>query len=308
MPRRASVPVRLRTIRIHGQAICYRDAGSGPVVLLIHGIAEAGWVWDTVIPHLARTHRVIAMDLLGHGRSAKPRGDYSLGSHATLLRDLLVALQIRRATLVGHSLGGGIAMQFAHQYPERCERMVLLASGGLGQDVTFVLRSLGLPGANLVAPLVLSNGVRKVMLRTGGWLAARGLRASPAQAALWRSFEGLSHPATRDAFISTVQSVIDHRGQRVSALDRLYLARELPTMLLWGERDHIIPVAHARAAHQQMPHSRLEVVAKAGHFLPLEQPELVATLLLDFLRSTRPAHLTADKMLAEMRTVTATRR
>ncbi len=264
-------------------------------MLLIHGIAEAAWAWEMIMPALARTHRVIAPDLLGHGRSAKPRGDYSLGNHATLMRDLMISLDIDHATLIGHSLGGGISMQFAYQYPERCERMVLVASGGLGQDVTFVLRSLGLPGADLVAPLVLSTTTRDLMLGTARWLGRRGLKASPAQLAMWRGYEGLTEPTTRAAFIATVRAVIDQRGQRVSALERLYLARNMPTMLVWGESDRIIPVSHAYSAHEEMPGSRLEVIEGAGHFVQLEKPERVAELILDFLASTEPATLsTAD--------------
>src|ERR1700676_2687052 len=232
------------------------------------------------MPALAREHRVIAPDLLGHGRSAKPRGDYSLGNHASLMRDLMIALDIERATLVGHSLGGGITMQFAYQYPERCERMVLIASGGLGQDVTFVLRSLGLPGADLVAPLVLSNTTRDMILGTARWLGRRGLKASAGQKAMWRSYESLTEPATRKAFIATVRAVVDQRGQTVSAMERLYLADTLPTLLVWGENDRIIPVSHARAAHEEMPGSRLEIIKGAGHSVQLEKPEQVSELLL----------------------------
>ena len=282
-----------KLIRLHGQRIAYRDVGSGPALLLIHGIAESGWIWDDVIPMLAREYRVIAPDLLGHGKSSKPRGDYSLGNQATLMRDLLVALNIESASLVGHSLGGGITMQFAYQYPERCERMVLIASGGLGDDVTFILRSLGLPGAGLVAPLVLSASVHNAMGRMGEWISRLGIRASPAQAALWRSLGALTHPATREAFVATVNAVVDHRGQRVSAIERLYLAEQLPTLLLWGDRDRIIPVDHARAAHKVMPHSRLEIIERAGHFLPVERAREVGYLTLEFLATTEAAHLSS---------------
>jgi pimeloyl-ACP methyl ester carboxylesterase len=293
--------LRRRFLTLHGQRLAYLEAGSGPPLLLIHGIAEAAWAWEVIIPDLARAHRVIAPDLLGHGRSAKPRGDYSLGNQATLMRDLMISLDIERATLVGHSLGGGITMQFAYQYPERCERMVLVSSGGLGQDVTFVLRSLGLPGADLVAPLVLSNTTRDLMHSTARWLGRRGVKASPGQKALWRSYAGLTEPATRAAFIATVRAVIDQRGQRVSALERLYLARSLPTMLLWGENDRIIPVSHAIAAHEEMPGSRLEVIPGAGHFVVLEKPARVAELILDFLATTKPAQLSAADLRDDLR-------
>jgi pimeloyl-ACP methyl ester carboxylesterase len=297
----STIAPRRHFLTLHGQRMAYLEAGDGPPVLLIHGIAEAAWAWEVVIPALAGRHRVIAPDLLGHGQSAKPRGDYSLGNQATLIRDLMISLDIDRATLIGHSLGGGIAMQFAYQHPERCERMVLIASGGLGQDVTFVLRSLGLPGAELVAPLVLSNTTRDLMLGIAHWLGRRGLKASPGQRALWRSYAGLTEPATRDAFIATVRAVIDQRGQRVSALERLYLAEAMPTMLLWGDKDRIIPVSHALAAHDEMPGSRMEIVSGAGHFIQLERPDYVADLILDFLATTKPAHITAADMRDVMR-------
>ncbi len=300
--RPVSTASRRHFLTLHGQRLAYLEAGQGPPLLLIHGIAEAAWAWEVIIPALARKHRVIAPDLLGHGRSAKPRGDYSLGNQATLMRDLMISLDIDHATLVGHSLGGGITMQFAYQYPERCERMVLIASGGLGQDVTFVLRSLGLPGADLVAPLVLSNTTRGMMLGVARWLGRRGMKPSPGQKAMWRSYAGLTEPATRAAFIATVRAVIDQRGQRVSALERLYLAKSMPTLLLWGEKDRIIPVSHARSAHEEMPGSRLEVIDDAGHFVQLERPQRVAELILDFLATTKPARITAQDMREVMRT------
>jgi pimeloyl-ACP methyl ester carboxylesterase len=299
--RPARVATRRHFLTLHGQRLAYLEAGQGPPLLLIHGIAEAAWAWEVIIPSLARKHRVIAPDLLGHGRSAKPRGDYSLGNQATLMRDLMISLDIEHATLVGHSLGGGITMQFAYQYPERCDRMILVASGGLGQDVTFVLRSLGLPGADVVAPLFLSKATRDLMLGTARWLGRRGAKASPAQKAMWRSYTGLTEPATRAAFMATVRAVIDQRGQRVSALERLYLAKSLPTLLVWGEKDRIIPVSHARAAHEEMPGSRLEVIDDAGHFVQLERPQRVAELILDFLATTKPARITAADMRDVMR-------
>jgi pimeloyl-ACP methyl ester carboxylesterase len=297
----ASATPRRHHLTLHGQRIAYLEAGEGPPLLLIHGIAEAAWAWEVIMPALAREHRVIAPDLLGHGRSDKPRGDYSLGNQATLMRDVMISLDIERATLVGHSLGGGITMQFAYQYPERCERMVLIASGGLGKDVTFVLRSLGLPGADLVAPLVLSNTTRDMILGTARWLGRRGLKASPGQKAMWRSYESLTEPTTRTAFIATVRAVIDQRGQTVSAMERLYLAHAMPTMLIWGEKDRIIPVSHARDAHQEMPGSRLEIIPGAGHSVQLEKPERVSELMLDFLATTTPARLSATDLRDALR-------
>ena len=301
MPRGRPAAVRRERISLHGQQIAYLRAGSGPAVLLLHGIAESSSIWADVLPLLARHHTVIAPDLLGHGASAKPRGDYSLATHANLLRDLQVALDIPSATLAGHSLGGGIAMQFAYQFPERCDRLVLIASGGLGSDVTFLLRSLGLPGADLVAPLVLSAWLRDRIVDAGSWLSRAGLRLGPGQRALWESYAGLTDPDTRRAFIATVHSVIDQEGQRVSAMDRLYLAEQIPVLVMWGARDRIIPVSHARAAQQAMPHCTLEIVDDAGHFLPAERPEKVALHILDFIASTKPGRRDLKQLRAAIR-------
>ena len=142
--------MELRTATIHGSSVGYRTAGEGPVVVLIHGMAGSSTTWEPVIPLLAHECTVVAPDLLGHGGSAKPAGDYSLGSLASGVRDLLVALGHERATIVGQSLGGGVAMQFAYQFPERCERLVLVSSGGLGSEVSLGLRLLTLPGAEYV--------------------------------------------------------------------------------------------------------------------------------------------------------------
>src|SRR5207253_6139212 len=131
-----SVPdVEVHSRVIHGYRRVFRIAGSGPPLLLIHGIGDSSATWSTVMPALAQRHLVIAPDLLGHGESDKPRADYSVGAHASGIRDLLVALGVERATFVGHSLGGGVAMQLAYQFPQRCERLVLVASGGLGKEV-----------------------------------------------------------------------------------------------------------------------------------------------------------------------------
>src|SRR3954453_23879476 len=134
-------------ITLHGHRVAYRTAGSGPVVVLVHGITGSCATWDLVIDRIAQHYTVVAPDLLGHGESAKPRGDYSLGAYASGIRDLLAALGHDRATIVGHSLGGGIAMQMAYQFPERCERLVLVSSGGLGREVHFLLRAASLPGS-----------------------------------------------------------------------------------------------------------------------------------------------------------------
>jgi pimeloyl-ACP methyl ester carboxylesterase len=271
-------------------------AGDGPALVLVHGISGSSTTWRQVMPALAERFTVIAPDLLGHGESAKPRGDYSLGAFASGVRDLLVALGVERATFVGHSLGGGIAMQLAYQFPERCERLVLVASGGLGKEVSPFLRAVSLPGSELVLPVVLNGRVREALEAVGRRLAAVGIKpgAGVRGAEVWRSYTGLSELRGRTAFVHTVRSVIDVLGQRVSARDRLYLAQEIPTLIVWGDRDRIIPVEHARISHDLIPGSRLAIVEGAGHFLPFEAPEAFLDALVPFLRDTPPVHTTAD--------------
>src|SRR3954454_11975742 len=209
-------------MELHGHRVGYRMAGEGPAVVLVHGLALSSATWKYVIPALAERYTVLAPDLFGHGESAKPRGDYSLGAHASGLRDLMVALGIERATLVGHSLGGGIAMQLGYQFPERCERLVLVASGGLGKEVNGLLRAVTLPGAEYVLPVILTPWLRLRAEVVGGWLNKVGWRPGPRFGEVWRSYTSLTDRAGQQAFVHTVRSVIDVSGQRVSARDRLY--------------------------------------------------------------------------------------
>src|SRR5438270_7625994 len=166
-------------IILHGHSVSYRRAGWGPVVVLIHGITGSSETWGDVIEPLAERYTVVAPDLLGHGASAKPRGDYSLGAYASGVRDLLGALGHDRGTVLGHSLGGGVAMQFAYQFPERTDRLVLVSSGGLGREVHLLLRAAVLPGSEPVLPLLASSRVLNAATVTGGFLARFGLRAGP---------------------------------------------------------------------------------------------------------------------------------
>ena len=168
-----------RAIVVDGDRVVYRIAGRGPLLLLMHGMAGSSETWRHVMPALATRFTVLAPDLLGQGGSDKPRGEYSLGAHANTLRDLLDALGHERATVVGHSLGGGVAMQFAHQFPERCERLVLVDSGGLGREVTFYLRMLTVPGFESVFPLFCTPRLRDAGNRVATWLGRAGVRSTP---------------------------------------------------------------------------------------------------------------------------------
>jgi pimeloyl-ACP methyl ester carboxylesterase len=217
-----------------------------------------------------------------------------LGAYASGIRDLLVALDVERATFVGHSLGGGIVMQLGYQFPERCERLVLVASGGLGKEVNGFLRAVTLPGAEYVLPVILTPWLRLRAEVVGGWLHKLGWRPGTTFDEVWRSYTNLTDRAGQQAFVHTVRSVIDISGQRVSARDRLYLASRVPTLIVWGEDDAVIPVTHAYATHEAIPGSRLEVLPHAGHFLPFEEPEWFGAVLSDFLETTEPATLEHD--------------
>jgi pimeloyl-ACP methyl ester carboxylesterase len=277
----------LRYLELHGDRIAYREAGQGHALLLIHGMAGSSATWREIIPQLSKKYRVIAPDLLGHGMSAKPRGDYSLGAFAVFLRDLLDELGVASATVVGQSLGGGIAMQFTHQHRDYCERLALIGSGGLGPELSPVLRILSAPGAELVLPVVAPQPVLNVGNKVGSWLASAGIRA-PRASEMWQAYCSLSDAGTRQAFLRTLRSVVDYRGQAVSALNKLHVAAGLPTILIWGDQDRIIPVAHAYAAHDALDGSRLEVLEGVGHFPHAEAPTAVADILEDFIASTTP--------------------
>jgi pimeloyl-ACP methyl ester carboxylesterase len=275
-------------IELHGHRVIYRIAGDGPPVVLIHGMVNSSKHWEQVALRLADRYTVVAPDLLGHGDSAAVRGDYSLGAHACSIRDLLTTIGIERATIVGHSLGGGIAMQFFYQFPQRVERLALISSGGLGHEVSPMLRGAALPGAATGIWLVANRRVRSALERAGGRMRERGSRKGVYLEAVARAMRPLQDAAARRAFVQTLRSVIDVRGQHVSAIDRLYLLGELPTLIVWGGRDNTIPMQHGLAAHALIPNSSFVTLPKAAHFPNLEDPQGLADALLDWLDSTEP--------------------
>jgi pimeloyl-ACP methyl ester carboxylesterase len=281
----------IRFVRIHGHDVAYRQAGEGDVLVFVHGIAGSSATWTPVMRRLADRYTVLAPDLLGHGDSAKPRGDYSLGAYASGIRDLLAVLGHERATFIGHSLGGGIAMQLAYQFPDMCERLVLTASGGLGKEVNILLRAIAAPGAEYVLPVVLTPRVHGVVGSVGRFLGKSGLRGNALLDEIWSSYTRLTDARAQRAFVHTIRAVIDTAGQRVSARDRLYLAQEVPTLIIWGTKDGVIPVDHAHVAHELMPGSRLELIKGAGHFVPIDRPDTIAGILADFLATTEPARV-----------------
>jgi pimeloyl-ACP methyl ester carboxylesterase len=294
--------IETRQIDVHGHRVSYRsytpprstsDGGETDPLVLLHGIAGSGQTWLPVLEELARREfprAVIAVDLLGHGGSAAPRGDYSVSALAGIVRDTVGLLGHQHATIVGHSLGGGVAMQFAYLFPERCGRLVLIASGGFGRSVSPLIRASNLPGAGTVIATVLNKGTTELLTRQSRrWqVEARELAAHLAS---------LSDPAKRTAYLQVVRGSTDIKGQRVSATDRLYLAEAVPTLIIWGDRDRIIPVEHGLRAAKLMPNSRLEIIEGAGHFPHCSYPRRVVAELLRFLETTAPARLNSDDLV-----------
>jgi pimeloyl-ACP methyl ester carboxylesterase len=292
--------MRVKTATVHGRSVSYVEAGEGPVLLLIHGIAGTCENWREVVEPLARRHTVIAPDFPGHGESEAGSGDYSIGALASGLRDLLLSLGHEHATLVGHSLGGGVAMQLAYQYPEMIERLVLLSSGGLGPEVSPVLRAAALPGADLFISATAGVGGR-VGSVLGRGLAAVGLRPNADVAEVARGYAALQDADRRAAFLDTLRAVVGTGGQRVAAGDRLYLAEAVPVLIVWGARDSIIPVRHGEDAHRAIPGSWLEVFGDVGHMPQLEAPGRLIAVLERFLRETEPARFDREEWRARIR-------
>lgn len=288
MPLPEEVP--LESVDLHGKRLAYRRLGTGPVLLLVHGITNSSASWRPVMrPLAAAGFTVLAPDLPGHGASERHRGDHSLGAHASILRDLLQVLDVPRVTVVGHSLGGGVAMVFSYQFPERMERLALIDSGGLGREVSLAIRAATLPGAELVIRAAITPPAVRVVGVVGGFLGRLGLRPGADLAEIAGGVASLGDAERRAAFVRTARSIASPAGQRVSAADRLYLAAQVPVLLVWGDEDPVIPLAHGTAAHAALPGSRFEVFPGAGHFPMLDDPARFVSVLTDWVRSTEPA-------------------
>jgi pimeloyl-ACP methyl ester carboxylesterase len=280
---------RVQHVTIHGHRRAYVKTGSGPALLLLHGLGCDHTTWLPVIDALARRYTVIAPDLLGHGASDKPRADYSVGGFANGMRDLLTVLGVDKATVVGHSFGGGVAMQFAYQFPERTERLVLVGSGGLGPEVSPAIRAITTTGFHQVMGVLTLPGIRqagtaglRALSRTG----IKGFRDFDEVAGIYESFRD---PAGRAAIRHVVRAVVDWQGQIVTMADRAYLTQAMPMCVIWGEDDRVIPVSHADHAAALAPAARIELIAEAGHFPHKDHPQRFVKILNDFIGTTRPA-------------------
>jgi pimeloyl-ACP methyl ester carboxylesterase len=284
-----------RSMTLHGHRLSYTDSGpdrdsdigappAGATILFVHGLMSSSQTWTEQAARLDGRSRVIAPDLFGHGASAKPPGDYSLGSHAATLRDLIDGLAVHRVTVVGHSLGGGVALQFAYLFPDRVDALVLVSSGGLGKEVNPLLRAATLPGSEIVLPLVASSwlhGVGDTALRYWGRLGLPPISHSSDEA--WRNLSTLADGATRAAFLATSRSVINVAGQTVAARDRLPALRSRPSLLIWGARDRIVPSSHLQNARTELPDAEVEIFDRSGHFPHLDEPDRFASVLGRFL-------------------------
>jgi pimeloyl-ACP methyl ester carboxylesterase len=289
---------------IHGYRRAFRVAGSGPALLLIHGVGCDSRSWEPVLAKLAQRFTVIAPDLLGHGESDKPRADYSLPAFANGMRDLLAALGIDRVTVVGHSFGGGVAMQFAYQYPQLVERVVLVSAGGVAQDVSIALRLAAMPmGAEALAMLRAPGvmpAIRGFGRAVGSLLGSTKLGRDAADVV--EMLEGFQDPAGLAAFARTLRSVVDARGQFVTMLDRTYLVQSLPVQIIWGEDDLIIPVDHAHKAHETIPGSRVEIFEESGHMPFHDHPDRFVEVVERFIDSTQPSDYDLELMRSMLQT------
>jgi pimeloyl-ACP methyl ester carboxylesterase len=305
--RRSAREPRYEEVELHGHTVGYLRAGEGPLVVLIHGITSSSESWREVMLQLSENHTVVAPDLLGHGRSAKPRGDYSLGAYASGIRDLLGVLGFESGTAVGHSLGGGIAMQFAYQFPEYCERLVLVSSGGLGREVNPLLRAATLPGSELVLGVLTHAHALRVGEAVGAAAGRLGMRFGADVAEFARGYASLQDSGARDAFLRTLRAVIEPGGQRVSALDRIYLAEKMPLLVIWGDSDPIIPATHGRGLIDLVPTAKLVELEEVGHWPMIDEPYRVAHELADFIAETEPYQWDLEEMREQLRRGPVTR-
>ncbi|KAA0023367.1 alpha/beta fold hydrolase [Antrihabitans cavernicola] len=277
---------------IHGYRRAFRIAGSGPAILLVHGIGDSSATWGDLIPHLAKTHTVIAPDLLGHGRSDKPRADYSVAAYANGMRDLLSVLDIERATVIGHSLGGAVAMQFAYQYPQMVDRLVLVATSGITGDVHPLLRVLSAPMVNSSLRLMRLPGAKTAVKVAGNAIGQLHAVDMDPKALLRETPDVLSiigelpDRTSYLAFLNTLRAVVDWRGQSITLLDRCYLNEDLPVQIIWGAKDSVFPVSHAHFAHAAMPGSRIAVFDRAGHYPFHDDPIRFLRVIEEFLDTT----------------------
>lgn len=270
---------------LDGLSLAYHDtAGTGTPLLLVHGVGSSMTTWGELPRTLSETgRRVITVDLIGHGASCGGNGDFSLGANASALRDLLDHLGVERVHLIGHSFGGGVSLQFAYQFPERIESLVLISSGGLGTDVHAGLRAASLPGSEWVLRAAVSPRVVRILGWTASTLGTLGLRHRGISERTLVKLQQLQDERRLIGFVSTVRSVVGPEGQRVQALDKLGRLRPENVLIIWGDADSMVPMEHGITAHGLLPGSHFVQVPDAGHHPHDDAPDRVYLELLSHL-------------------------
>lgn len=285
---RSSVPAPVRRLKTPSGSIAYTSTGTGPPLLMVHGLGGTRSTWGAILPRLSRTFTVIAPDLPGHGESDAPLGDYSPGAQASTLRDIVVGLGLESVSLVGHSLGGGTVMQFAYQFPERTERLVLISSGGLGSGVTPLLRAATLPGAEAfitglsLLPRVLSRTALEALSLVPYMMSRED--AAPIADALVT----MGSQRQRQTFVRTARTVLDLRGQSLSATGAVAALTDIPALIAWGADDKAIPPEHHPRVAQRLPNALTLEIANAGHYPQESSPVPLAKAMVSFLTTTAP--------------------
>ncbi|WP_149359344.1 alpha/beta fold hydrolase [Lolliginicoccus suaedae] len=275
----------LHAVAFHGDALRYVDIGEGDPIILVHGLLGSHASWGEQISWLAEDFRVIAVDLYGCGASDKNPGDYTLSAHAASIRDLMDHLGIDRAAVVGHSYGGGVCMQMLYLFPERVERLALVSSGGLGPEVSLLLRAASLPGSELVLP-VLASPLLRGLAGTAARVAAmlgRPISASPSTLEIWRTFGTVADRDARRAFLRITRGVIGPLGQTICAVKHFPDYQHIPAMVIWGRHDNMIPILHAEQNREVMPHAEAVILEDAGHFPHLDEPVAFHAAIQPFL-------------------------
>jgi pimeloyl-ACP methyl ester carboxylesterase len=261
--------------------------GAGDPVLLVHGVGADQTTWERIPLELQAAGRsVITIDLLGHGHSGAGGTDFGLPAHAALVRDLLDHLAIARVHLVGHSVGGGVSMQFAAESPERVSSLTLISSGGLGREVSPSLRAALLPGTASSIGIMTHPTVTRPMRQIIRFLDRRGISSRDFSERTVDALERLQDDGRRTAFLGTLRGVVGLSGQRLSVLDHLEVLDPKRLLVIWGDSDPMVPVDHGRRLHALLPGSRLVVIPGAGHEPYIDEPQLIVSEVL--------AHTAAD--------------
>ena len=262
----------------------YVTGGSGPPMVLLHGLGANCFTWRFTLPTLTQHNTIYAPDMFGCGESDKAGMDYSLDAMADYVNGFMEAVGLHSAIFVGHSLGGGITMQYCHRHPGHAERIVLVSSGGMGRDLHWLLRISTLPGANSVIGAMADPRTRLPQIsrtmeqRRMQQLAQEFDPNTPTMLDRFQSYE------TRQAFLGMLRGVGGLQGQRVSALDHL-TELTVPVLLIWGARDGTIPVSHGKQAASIIPLAHLEVLPNCYHRPQIEAPQKFCELVLNFLQS-----------------------